>query len=141
MWKPLPFAAVVALVAACSSSATDPASGAEFPATAYAHVACPTGACAIDVRTSPQPPRVGTLAVELRVTGRDGEPVDGLTLDVTPMMAAHGHGAGVHPTIEALGGGVYVARNVSCYMAGSWELRTQLRGSVNDDATIVLDVR
>lgn len=126
--------------AACSAGGDGPAAT-DFPSAPYAHVDCVGGACAIDVRTSPQPPQVGVNRVQLTIRGRDGEALDGLTVDVTPTMAAHGHGSSVHPMVTPRGGGLYVVDDVSTYMAGTWELRTTLRGPVTDEATIVLDVR
>lgn len=113
-----------------------------FPADAYEHVTSANGTYAIEVRTSPQPPRVGVGAVELRVRDRGGVAADGLSFQVTPVMPAHAHGASVKPTVVVRGGGVYVLDGVSTYMAGAWELRTTIEGSSgNDDVVIPLDVR
>lgn len=138
MWSRIALAGLVSLSIACSSGA-DAATG--FPQTPYAHVDCVGGGCSIDVRTSPQPPRVGVNTMELTIRGRDGEALDGITIDVTPTMVAHGHGASVHPTVTPRGGGIYVVDDVSTYMAGTWELHTKLQGTVTDEASIVLDVR
>ena len=134
--------AFVALVcsAACSGSTSDV--GDRFPDEAYEHVDSTSGAYSIDVRTSPQPPRVGLGAVELRVRGRGGAPADGLAFQFSLVMPAHAHGASVKPTVEPKGEGVYVVRSVSTYMAGTWELRAVIQeGAASDQATITLDVR
>lgn len=131
-------AMALAAVLACSSAATPAAT---FSGPTYARVTSSGGGCTVAVRTSPQPPQVGVNMVELTVTGADGVAMDGLAVELTPMMPAHGHGSSVHPTVEPMGGGVYVAHEVSLYMAGTWELHTHLGGSMNEDATIVLDVR
>jgi hypothetical protein len=127
------------LLSACSGTASD--TGTSFPAQALEHLTSAGGAYGIDVRTSPtQPPSAGVLAVELRIVDRAGGPADGLTIDAVPAMPAHGHGASVHPTVTARGGGVYVLENVSLYMPGAWELQTTFQGSIHDVATIPLDV-
>lgn len=131
---------VLACVAACGSSASG--GGDAFPDEVYEHVDSTSGAYSVDVRTSPQPPRVGVGAVELRIRDRGGAPVDGLALQLSLVMPAHAHGASVKPTVEPRGGGVYVLRDVSTYMAGTWELRTVMgEGGASDQATITLDVR
>jgi hypothetical protein len=129
----------VILLAGCSGTASD--TGTSFPAQPLEHLTSAGGAYGIDVRTSPtQPPSAGVLSVELRIVDRDGGPVDGLVIDVVPGMPAHGHGASVHPTVAAKGGGVYVLDGVSLYMPGAWQLQTTLQGSTRDVATIPLDV-
>lgn len=130
-------ALAVLLVAGCGGSATD--TGASFPAQALEHVTSAGGTYGIDVRTSPtQPPRAGVLSVELRIVDRAGVPAESLAMDVVPRMPAHGHGASVHPTVTARGGGVYVVDDVSLYMPGAWELQATFQGV--DVATIPLDV-
>lgn len=131
--------ALLALATACGGGDAAPVS---FPATAYSNVSSASGAYRIEARTSPQPPTTGVIAVELRVRDRADVPVDGLAVAATPMMPAHTHGASVQPSVTAKGAGVYVLENVSVFMAGKWELRTKLStGAMEDDATLVLDVR
>ncbi len=131
--------ALFAIAAACGGGDAAPAS---FPAAAYETTSTASGAYSIEVRTSPQPPTTGVIAVELRVRDRANVPADGLAIVATPMMPAHTHGASVQPSVTAKGGGVYLLENVSVFMAGKWELRTKLtRGASEEDATIALDVR
>ena len=128
------------VVVACGGGADPPSD--VFPSAAYESVTSSSGAYAIEVRTSPQPPRVGVGSVELRIRDRGGVVVDGLTFVVIPVMPAHAHGASVRPTVSTKGDGTYVLENVSTYMPGQWELRTTIQGvNVSDDATIPLDVR
>jgi hypothetical protein len=133
--------ALALLVFAAACGGGDPAP-APFPAAAYETISSASGGYRIEVRTSPQPPTTGVLAVELRVRDAKGAPVDGLTIAATPVMPAHTHGASVRPSVTAKGGGVYVLDDVSLFMAGKWELRTKLTtASGEEDATITLDVR
>ena len=127
------------LLAGCGGTTSD--TGAGFPAQPLERLTSAAGTYGMVVRTSPpQPPRAGVLSVELRIVDRAGVAVDGLALDVVPTMPAHGHGAAVHPTVTAQGGGVYVLDGVSLYMPGAWELRTTFEGKASDVATIPLDV-
>lgn len=129
-------------LAACSGSSTSTPSSDEFPAAPYATVPSEAGKARIEVRTAPdQPPTHGVISVQLTVfDAASGAPVDGLSVDVQPWMAAMGHGSSVKPTVTAAGSGRYVARNVNAFMPGRWELRTTISGSIEDRATPVLDV-
>jgi hypothetical protein len=85
------------------------------------------------VRTSPQPPPHGTIAVQLSVTQvADGTPVDGLTLHVRPWMPAHDHGTSIVPTVKPGGKGEYLLTNVDLFMPGYWELQTNFSGPATD---------
>jgi hypothetical protein len=84
------------------------------------------GAWRISVWTSPQPPQKGSDDVMYRVFDSAGLPVDGLTIQVTPWMTAHGHGTPVQPTVTPLGEGWYLVRPTYLYMAGRWDLRTSI---------------
>src|SRR5581483_6441015 len=90
----------------------------------------------VSIETSPQPPRKGTADVTYRITDLAGTPADGLTLDVLPWMPAHGHGTSVTPLVTAQGDGTYLASPVYLYMAGHWELRTQIHGGAVDDSVV-----
>lgn len=131
-------AAFVALVA-CGGGGDD--SAIAFPENAYVRVDSAQKSYSIEVRTSPQPPVAGVNTIELRIRDAQSRPADGLSLTVVPFMPAHSHGASVHPTIVPKGDGAYVVQNVSTFMAGRWELDTQIQGSPNDTAAILLDVR
>ena len=115
----------------------DPASGSSnsFPAAALTTLQSGSGAYTIEVRTAPdQPPGREVLSVEYRVTGKDGQPVDGLSVTVLPWMPEMGHGASITPAVTAKGGGRYVVSDVELFMPGKWELRTTL-GPTSDSAT------
>jgi hypothetical protein len=123
-----------AAVLGCSS---DPAQGsASFPAAAFATTASESGALTLEVRTSPdQPPSRGDISVEYRITGADGAPAEGLEIAVEPWMPAMGHGASIVPVVADDGEGRYVVSSVDLFMAGTWELRTTIAGSLQDSAT------
>lgn len=94
------------------------------------------------VYTSPeQPPARGTLTVRYVITDAAGAPVDGLTLAVVPTMPSMGHGTPTVPKVAASGSGEYVATDVNLFMAGRWELRTTITGTVSDVAVVPVDVR
>jgi hypothetical protein len=128
-----------ALVAGCSSES---AGGADaFPSAAYATVASDSGALNLEVRTAPdQPPSRGTASVEYRISTHAGAPQDGLDLTVLPFMPSMGHGASGKPTVSAKGDGRYVISGVELFMAGHWELRTDISGAVKDHAAPSFDV-
>jgi hypothetical protein len=131
-------AAFLCIITACSGGS--PASSGTFPAEAYTTATSDTGALAVDVRTSPQPPARGTNSVQLTITQvSDGTPVDGLILDVVPWMPAMGHGTST-PTVTPMGGGIYLVTEVYTYMPGVWALQTSITGAMTDYAAPQLTV-
>jgi hypothetical protein len=119
----------LAFVASCSSESSGDGANASFPNDPLATATSDSGLTVV-VRTAPsQPPPRGTCTVELTITDAAGAPKDGLAVDVTPWMPAHGHGASVRPTVIAKSGGNYVVTDVSLFMPGEWELRTTIGGS------------
>ena len=133
--------AAALLSAACSSAAPAPSGPASFPSEAYTTVTSDSGALVFALRTSPQPPSLGTNAIQLSITkASDGSPVDGLTLDVEPWMPSMGHGTST-PTVTAQGGGVYLVTEVYLYMQGVWALRTTVSGAMSDHAAPQLEIQ
>jgi hypothetical protein len=125
--------AVLWAATACSSPSPTSATG-SFPAAPYTTTTSTTGALVIDVRTSPQPPSVGTNDVQLSITkASDGTPVDGLSVDVEPWMPSMEHGTST-TTVVAQGGGMYLVTDVYLYMQGVWSLRTTISGPMSDHA-------
>jgi hypothetical protein len=90
----------------------------------------------VSIETAPQPPRKGSVDVTYRITDGAGAPADGLDLQVLPWMPAHGHGTSVTPLVTPQGGGAYLASPVYLYMAGHWELRTQIQGGDIADSVV-----
>ncbi len=113
-----------------------------FPAQTLATIASDGGKLQVAFRAAPSQPLVaGLQCVELAVTDAStGAGVDGLSITMTPWMPAMGHGASVTPAVTALGGGRYVFTNVSLFMPGEWQLRTQFSGQVTDSVEPTFDV-
>lgn len=139
------FALVLAstLASACGGDDASSSSTATFPVDPLVTVTSQQGKLRLAAWTSPeQPPSRGTLTVRLLVTDvATGAPVDGLTLDISPEMPSMGHGTPVVPKVRASGNGVYLASDVSLFMAGAWDLRTNVQGAVTDTAIVSIDAR
>jgi hypothetical protein len=86
----------------------------------------------VAVRSSPQPPVRGLTNFQLTVTDADGNAVSGLQLSVVPWMPQMGHGTSVTPVVKDVGDGVYQVTDVYLFMAGLWELRTNIAGAMSD---------
>lgn len=142
MKKSLRASLAVALVsAACSSPAPTSSGPASFPAAVYTTVTSDSGALVVQVRTSPQPPSVGTDEVQICITKvSDGSTVDGLTLDVEPWMPSMGHGTST-PTVTPQGDGLYLVSDVYLFMQGVWALRTTVSGPMSDYAAPQLEIQ
>ena len=112
------------LLLACSSASTQDTPA--FPEAPLTTLTSDVGRLRIDLRTSPnQPPVAGLDAVEIVVTdATSGAPVDGLDVTLTPWMPAMGHGASVTPLLTPMGSGHYRFTDVSLFMPGEWQLRT-----------------
>lgn len=129
--------------AGCSSPApsSTSAEAGTFPATPLMTVTSSSGALVLAVRTSPQPPSVGTDEVQYTITkASDGTPVDGLTVVVTPVMPSMGHGT-AETTVTAEGNGVYLVSGVYLFMQGVWALNTTISGPMSDDAAPDLQIQ
>ncbi|HXN30815.1 MAG TPA: FixH family protein [Polyangiaceae bacterium] len=146
----VPPAVLLALMAfwpfGCSSPPADAGRPPAFQAAPYLSLTTTSvsggpGALAVDVRTSPQPPQRGTVAVELTVTNvADAAPRDGLTVRVVPWMPQDDHGASIAPVVTAQGDGKYLVTGIDLFMPGRWELRTTFAGPVTDQAAPAFDV-
>jgi hypothetical protein len=126
-----------------TDSSTEGPSTGEFPKDALVTVTSKQGKLRLATWTSPeQPPSRGTLRVRLLITDTtSGANVAGLKLAMSPEMPSMGHGTPVIPKIEDSGEGVYLASDVNLFMAGRWDLRVTIAGSVTDEAVIPVDVR
>lgn len=134
--------AILLALAGCSSSGTEPAASTDdaFTGAAYTVVTSDSGQIAIAVRTSPQPPARGTIAVGLAMTDGSGAPIDGLDVAVRPWMPSMGHGTPTTPIVRPEGSGRYLVTDVNLFMAGRWELDVTIAGTRDDHAAIELDV-
>jgi hypothetical protein len=146
-----PAALLCALSWACgssdSSTSADGGGGAcsstsSFPSTPLATMTSDDGKLDIAVHSAPYQPLIaGLQCVELVVTDPStGTGVDGLAVTMTPWMPAMGHGASVTPLLTPLGQGRYVFTNVSLFMPGEWQLRTQFSGEVTDSVEPTFNV-
>jgi len=124
-------------------AASDAAPMPSFPTDPLAAVTSDGGKLKLAVWTSPdQPPSRGMLTV--KILARDASsstPVDGLMLDIKPVMPSMGHGTPVKPTVMAEGGGVYLASDVDLFMAGLWDLDISITGAVTDTCVVPIDVQ
>jgi YtkA-like len=125
----------------CSGSAA-PTGPPTFTADAFMIAPSTLGTgLAVEVRTSPQPPARGTIAVQLTVIDATSRaPLDGLTIRVVPWMPAHDHGTSLVPTVKAEGQGKYLVSDVDLFMPGHWELQTTLSGPLADYVAPAFDV-
>ena len=131
-----------ALMGACGSASASDSAG-SFPDAPLASLPTTTQ-LDVELRSAPmQPPSRGANELELRVRDGAGAPRDGLTISVTPFMAAHGHGAPGVPVVTAEGGGRYVVSSLQLPMSGTWELRLVLRGEggFEDHATTTIEMQ
>jgi hypothetical protein len=133
--------------ASCSSGSADPVVNADLDAAAdetsgdamvvdprfanppNSEVSSTSGALHVALRTSPYPATLGPTAFEITVTDvATGAPVDGLTLDVTPWMPAHGHGTTTKPIASPTGFGRYTTTTANISMVGKWILKINITG-------------
>jgi hypothetical protein len=140
-------ASLLALTACGSSQPASSAGGTcsaatTFPSSALATATSDGGRLQVAIRGAPYQPLVaGVDCLELDVSDAStGAPVDGLSITMTPWMPAMGHGADTTPVVSPLGQGHYVVTEVSLFMPGEWELRTQFSGTVQDSVEPTLNV-
>jgi hypothetical protein len=138
---------VCLLLSGCGSSdaaSSSPSCSTEssFPSQPLATVPSGSGKLEVELRTAPDQPLIAGLeCVQLVVTEPStGAGVDGLTITMTPWMPAMGHGSSVTPLLAPMGDGRYVFTNVSLFMPGEWELRTQFSGQVDDSVNPTFNV-
>jgi len=115
---------------ACGSD--DAAGGFDLDADPLVTATSESGELEVEIRTAPQPPAKGLVAVRLQVAdAATGAPVDGLQIEVAPWMGSMGHGSN-QVTATATGPGTYEASGVLFSMPGPWELRLTIAGSRSD---------
>jgi len=134
----LAFLLLVHALAGCSSGPDDTSTGTgplTFVAQPLMTVTSGSGQLQIDVRTAPQqPPSRGVQAVQLVILdAKTLTPETGLSLAVLPWMPAMGHGASLTPRVQEGPPGTYVISNVDFFMAGTWEVRTNISGDATTD--------
>jgi YtkA-like len=127
-------------VLACSASTSQaPPSATTFATTPMGVVTSSSGTRTVTMYPASTGLVQGLNTIELVVTdARTSAPVDGLTMSIVPWMPTMGHGSSAIPVVQPEGGGVYVARDVSLFMPGTWQLRTNL--TTDDDAVVTVDI-
>lgn len=82
---------------------------------------------------------------DLRISIHDADtdaPLTGATVELSAIMPAMAHGAPEAPTIEEMGAGVYLARDVALPMAGRWEVHVHAsQADKQDMVTFMYDIR
>ena len=127
---------LMTLLLACG--ATPPAELGDAP---LETVTTDAGRAQVALWASPSPLVRGSSTIRLVVTDATNKPLDGVTIDVVPWMPAMGHGSSTVPVVSALGNGGYLVSEVVLVMPGTWELRMQLSGSVQDTLTANVTVQ
>lgn len=131
------------LSCACSGGTAETDSNTTFPREPL--VALPSDSAALDfeIRTLPsQPPVIGASSVQMIIRdAASGAPVSGLELEVVPWMPAMGHGSAVKPTSNEPEPGTYELTGVVMFMPGTWQLRTNVAGSITDHVVPTFQVR
>ena len=87
------------------------------------------GRCTSSCERSPIPWCADENVGQLVLTDGNGQPVDGITVEVLPWMPSHGHGTSQAVEITDQGGGVFIANPLYLFMAGEWQIQMKFRGS------------
>jgi len=128
-------------MAACGSSQAPGVSGPPtFSGPAEESVTSDSGQLSIAVRWWPVVPVQGNDAAELTIVDVQGAPVDGLMMSIVPWMPAHGHGTAIQPTVTSTATGVLMADPLYLFMAGEWQLRMTISGTVEDSAIATVEI-
>ncbi len=138
-------AAFCVLSCSAETSSEEPAGEIRSSLSPYQSILSASRNLKLSIWTLPdQPPTRGVIEAKIAISkASDNTPVNGLTISIVPWMPSMGHGTPISPSVTSLGQGEYIAKNVSVFMAGQWELRTTLTSlnGVNDSATFALDVQ
>jgi hypothetical protein len=111
-----------------------------FPPEALTTVASTSGALQIALRSVPDPPVRGQNVGQLTLTDGNGQPIDGVTVQVLPFMPSHGHGTSEAVGITDQGGGVFIANPLYLFMAGEWQIQMKFQGAINDTAIAIVEI-
>ena len=95
----------------------------------------------VAVWAAPSPLLRGNSTIKLVLTDpRTNAPLDDADVSIVPWMPAMGHGSSIVPTVTSEGDGVYVVSDLVLIMPGTWELRLQLGGALQDTVTVNVSV-
>jgi len=81
--------------------------------------------------------RYGRNEVMLKVADEKGEGVEGATIEITPWMPEHGHGAPWPPVVTEQGHGTYKAV-FPIIMLGNWELKIRIKKDNREDTALFI---
>lgn len=133
-----PLALTATALAGCSGGDTDTSSTTTAATTE-------TSACATDTRAQayavglkstsedgavtitfvdadPAPPAKGNNIWTVKITGKDGKPLSGATIETTSYMPDHAHTSPIKPTATEKDPGTYEVTPVNLFMPGVWEV-------------------
>jgi protein SCO1/2 len=79
---------------------------------------------------------VGENSLNLMVRNKDGSPVTGAGVTVTPWMPDMGHGVFQKPLIIELGAGMYRVEKIYFIMPGRWQLRVDLKAGEKSERVL-----
>jgi hypothetical protein len=135
-------AALVLLANACGGAPPPSSASNSFPAQSLLVLNSDSGQARVEVWTAPdQPPTRGSVSMQLSITDvMTGAPQTGLDLSAVPWMPAMGHGTSVTPTIVETSPGIYDLQNLVLFMPGTWQIRTDWDGSV-EQVTPTFEIR
>jgi len=132
---------VFAFAAGCGGSPPAiPPVPASFPPQAVAAVNSMSGSLHVELRSVPDPMVRGENVGQLALTDGNGQPVDGVTVEVLPWMPSHGHGTSQAVEITDQGGGVFIANPLYLFMAGEWQIQMKFQGAVDDTAMATVEI-
>jgi hypothetical protein len=115
-------ASVLSLMACGSSTPSDGDAGLDVRGTEVAVSDAATSPFTIQVSTNPDPLRIGTkTSFQVTITGADGKPVVGATVEVTWLMTTMPDMGGMAVVTEK-GNGVYLAEQMDFSMEGPWKV-------------------
>lgn len=82
----------------------------------------------------PAPPAVGENVWTIQLVDANGDPVDGATIDVAPLMLDHGHGSSIVPTVTPSGAdGKYDVTLLELFMPGLWQVAFTVKTPTTGD--------
>ncbi len=81
--------------------------------------------------------RYGRNEVMLKVADEQGRGVEGATIEITPWMPEHGHGAPWAPAVTEQGRGAYKAV-FPIVMLGNWELKIRVKKDNREDTALFI---
>lgn len=85
-----------------------------------------TSGLTVKAAFDPATPKTGDNKLTLTVTGKDGKPVTGAGIAITPWMPDHNHGSDKTPLVTEKANGEYAVESVGYTMPGAWVLKVNV---------------